>query len=224
MGAVALGLVIGGSITAAAITPPPDAALPVFAPDEPLVLSAHLTGAGGGLFVRPADGSDAQQLATDVLPGAHKHPDWSPDGQAVVFIDEVTERMWIAHLDGSPTEAVAACDTPGRDYPAWSPDGSRIAFSRYENADGVIGPAALGIHTVDLATGEVTPVVRLERPCSPASRAGRRMAMGSSSASTAWTTRPTRPAPPSRSCPRPGASRATSPRSTTGPTAPTGAG
>lgn len=165
MGIIALGLVVGGSLGAVASSPAPGTgALPSFPPDEPLVLVAHLTDAGGGIFVRPIDGTVGQQLATDLPPGVHKAPDWSPDGRHVVFIDGATERMWIAHLDGSPTEAVAACDTPGCDYPAWSPDGTRIAFSRYENADGVIGPAALGIYTVDLASGEVSPVVRLERP------------------------------------------------------------
>ena len=63
-----------------------------------------------------------------------------------------------------PPSRVAACDTPGCDYPAWSPDGTRIAFSRVENADGVVGPAAVRIWVLDLASGAVSPVVRLERP------------------------------------------------------------
>jgi Tol biopolymer transport system component len=41
-----------------------------------------------------------------------------------------------------------------------------MLFSRYEGAEGWTfpGPAALEIHIVDLASGEVTPVVRFERP------------------------------------------------------------
>lgn len=127
--------------------------------------SPSITGAGGGVFVARPDGTGMQQLAQDVLPGVHKRIGWSPDGQRIVFIDETTERMWIAHLDGSPTESVAACDTPGCDFPAWSPDGSRIAFSRNESRSGVTeGPGAVGIHVVDLATGTVSDVVTLERP------------------------------------------------------------
>ena len=139
-------------------------ALPAFEPDEPLTLFGQLTGAGGGVFVMRPDETGMQQLATDILPGVHKRGDWSPDGQRVVLIDETTERMWIAHLDGTATERVPACDTPGCDYPSWSPDGKRIAFSRSESAPGVIGPKAVAIYVVDLATGHVSPVVRLERP------------------------------------------------------------
>jgi Tol biopolymer transport system component len=138
--------------------------LPAFADDEPLVLFARLTGEGGGVFVLRPDGSGMGQLGADVLPGVHKRGDWSPDGKKVVFIDETTERMWIASLDGSPSVSVPVCDIPGCDYPSWSPDGTRIAFSRSESQPGVEGPIAVGIFVVDAATNEVTPVVRLERP------------------------------------------------------------
>jgi Tol biopolymer transport system component len=156
----------------ASSTPPPPsasvmpstAALPSFEPDEPLVLFTRLTGAGGGIFVVRPDGTGKVQLGTDVLPGVHKRGDWSPDGQRVVFIDETTERILIASLDGSPTVAVPVCDVPGCDFPSWSPDGTRIAFSRSESAAGIVGPTALGIYVVDVATNEVTRVVRLERP------------------------------------------------------------
>ena len=110
-------LVAAGSVHGVASAQTPTA-LPAFAPDEPLVLTYRVTGAGGGLFVRRPDGTGERQLATDVLPGVHKHPDWSPDGQQVVFIDEATERMWIAHLDGSPTDSVPVCDTRGCDCPS----------------------------------------------------------------------------------------------------------
>ena len=113
--------VVPASSTFAPSSAPPSvtASLPVFAADEPLLLYGKVTGAGGGVFVMRPDGSDRTQLATDVLPGIHKRGGWSPDGQHVVFIDESTEYMWIAHLDGSPTTRVSACDSPGCDYPAW---------------------------------------------------------------------------------------------------------
>ena len=102
---LALAIIVAATTTVGVRAAETPAGLPVFAPDEPLVLTYRVTGAGGGLFVRRPDGTGVWQLATDILPGVHKHPDWSPDGQHVVFIDEATERMWIAHLDGSPTES-----------------------------------------------------------------------------------------------------------------------
>ena len=168
---LAIIVVSGGCQSAASPSAPTSSApstlpsLPSFRPDEPLILTGNLAGdGGGGILVMRPDGTDVQQLGSDALPGVHKRGDWSPDGQRVVFIDDTSGRMWIAHLDGSPTESVPACDTPGCDYPAWSPDGTRIAFSRSEEADGVTGPPAVGIYVVELATGKVSKVVRLERP------------------------------------------------------------
>lgn len=148
---------------------PSESALPVIARDEPLLLYYHCYDLCGtpeglaGIYVMRPDGTDIRRIGGDAPGAAHKHPDWSPDGQRVVFIDQNSERMWIANLDGSPSTSVEACDTVGCDYPAWSPDGRSIAFSRYENDQGV-GPAAVGIYVLDLASGDVRMVVRLERP------------------------------------------------------------
>jgi Tol biopolymer transport system component len=118
-----------------------------------------------GLFLLHPESGETIRIAADVPDGNHKHPDWSPDGQHVVFVVQQTERMWIAHLDGSPSTPITSCDTGGCDYPAWSPDGTRIAFSHYEITPGVEGPpSALSIDLLDLASGEVSRVVRLERP------------------------------------------------------------
>jgi Tol biopolymer transport system component len=143
-------------------------ALPKILDEEPRHLFNVDTGAGGGIVLTRLDGSDPVRLAGDV-PGIHKHSDWSPTGKDVVFVDERYETMWIAHLDGSPTERVTICDDGGCDYPSYSPDGTKLAFSRYETADGVTGPSAgapsaLAIQVLDLATGEVSTVTRLERP------------------------------------------------------------
>ena len=147
VGAVAFTLMAGGAASAQTSPPPSPplsaAGLPVFGPDEPLVLTAHPTDNGGGIFVKRPDGTGGWQLATDILPGVHKRGGWSPDGQEVVLIDESSEYMWIAHLDGSPTTRVPACDTPGCDFPSFSPDGKRIAFSRYENG-AAVGPGRGG--------------------------------------------------------------------------------
>jgi len=153
-------------------TPPgrtaaPTTGLPVFAQDEPLVMFALRTDLGGGIFVMHPDGTNRAQLATDVLPGVHKAPDWSPDGQHVVFVafvDEQVSGLRIAHLDGSPTDVVDACRERVCDDPAWSPDSTRIAFTVNESKKGVEAPSASSIMVLTLATGEVQSVVRLERP------------------------------------------------------------
>ncbi|MEO6512145.1 MAG: hypothetical protein ABIO16_14200 [Nocardioides sp.] len=139
------------------------AALPVISDDDPRYLWQVLTGAGGGVLLTRLDGTDQVRLATDV-PGVHKHANWSPDGEHVVFIDDVTETMWIANLDGSASRQLPGCDHDGCDYPAWSPDGTKIAFSRYLSAPDVIGPTSVGIEVLDLASGRSSQVIRLERP------------------------------------------------------------
>lgn len=143
---------------------PAASALPGFADDEPLLLFALRTDLGGGIFVSAADGSDRRQLATDVLPGVHKAPDWSPDGQHFVFVDETVGSLLIGHLDGSPTDVIETCLEGVCDHPAWAPDGTRLAFTRYEITDGVTAPSASRIDVLTLETGTVETAIRLERP------------------------------------------------------------
>jgi Tol biopolymer transport system component len=133
--------------------------LPNIVDDEPRYAYNVLTGAGGGLIVTRLDGTDAVRLAGDVQ-GVLKRDDWSPDGQDIAFIEEQHETMWIAHLDGSPSEQLPSC--VHCDYPAFSPDGTKLAFSRAE--DGASGPGAVSIQILDLPSGDVSTVTRLERP------------------------------------------------------------
>jgi Tol biopolymer transport system component len=128
------------------------------------ILFERFTQLGGGLFTMAADGTGVRQLTT--LPrGVLKDADWSPDGRRIVFIDEQTEAMWITDADGSEAHTVGYCTQKlGCAHPAWSPDATRIAFSRAESRGDVIGPSAVGIYVLDVASGRVTPVVRLARP------------------------------------------------------------
>jgi Tol biopolymer transport system component len=145
-------------------TAPSGPTLPVISNRDPRYVFNILTGAGGGVVLTLLDGSDPVEIGTDV-PGVHKRDDISPDRKHVAFVDETTETMWIAHLDGSPTTQVPGCDHNGCDFPAFSPDGKRLVYSRsLEGSAGTVGPGAVRIEIVELATGKVTSVVSLSRP------------------------------------------------------------
>lgn len=159
----------GGSRRGDAVVPVPRASAaaaspssPTIAilPDEPWILYERFVQLGGGLYAMRPDGSDDHQVVTNVS-GVLKEPDWSPDGTQVVFTDNTTETIWIAGIDGSSPRALP-CSVGGCSKPAWLPDGKRIAYSRAEA--GTNGPAAVSVEILDLATGKVSTVTRLERP------------------------------------------------------------
>jgi len=109
--------------------------------------SATLTGSGLGqiafastrsgkpqIWIMDVDGGDLHQV-TDLSDGACQ-PDWSPDGQRLVFISPCAGKqdqykgssLYLMNVDGS---GILPLDTdPGGDYePTWSPDGKTIAFT-----------------------------------------------------------------------------------------------
>ncbi|WP_307621311.1 hypothetical protein [Streptomyces sp. V3I7] len=93
---------------------------------------------GSDLVVAGADGSDAQVLVAGIGSEAGGvpyvgHPDWSPDGERVVYETE-TGLGWIK-ADGTGGEVLTPYGTRG----TFSPDGRSIAFLRstsYETEEG----------------------------------------------------------------------------------------
>lgn len=77
---------------------------------------ARLVSGGNDLFVDPNG---------DVA------PDWSPDGEWIVYAEQgaATEGLFRARTDGSEPQRLTAGEAIDR-YPAWSPDGKRIVFAR----------------------------------------------------------------------------------------------
>lgn len=90
------------------------------------------------IFIVNIDSGQLTQV-TDVQEGACQ-PDWSPDGQRLVFITPCAGNqdlypgaaLFIINADGSGLMPLPS--VPGGDFdPAWSPDGKQIAFTSVRN-------------------------------------------------------------------------------------------
>ena len=114
---------------------------------------AYVTFPDGSLWRSKADGSERLQLTYP--PGYAVNPRWSPDGQKIIFSENLLDKpariLEISPEGGNPRELVPDDPRPQWD-PNWSPDGSRIVFGG--------GPANAepGIYVLDLATHHVSNV------------------------------------------------------------------
>ena len=86
------------------------------------------------IYIANVDGDDIRPI-TNLSDGACQ-PDWSPDGEKIVFVSpcEVNQdifknaSLYIVDADGKNLNLLTS--TPGGDFePAWSPDGTQIAFT-----------------------------------------------------------------------------------------------
>ncbi len=107
------------------------------------------------LYLVPIGGSDPKPLTGGDL--SQNDPDWSPDGRAVVFVqdstetrevrDEVRPQLYVLTLADSVVRRIATPYAENHD-PSWSPDGKSIAFvcskGRGEENDVCVVPAAGG--------------------------------------------------------------------------------
>lgn len=107
------------------------------------------------IWLMDADGVNPTQI-TQMQQGACQ-PDWSPDGQRLVFISPCDGQselypgssMFIVDIDG--TELTPLPTVGGGDFdPSWSPDGSRITFTSLRNGE------RPQIFVLDLGSYEVT--------------------------------------------------------------------
>jgi eukaryotic-like serine/threonine-protein kinase len=92
---------------------------------------------GGGIYVIPAFGGDAQLLAPD-----GQNPRYSPDGSQVAYWvgDENVApavpgsgTVWVVPASGGPPERVGPSFTAAR-YPIWAPDGNHLLLVGYASA------------------------------------------------------------------------------------------
>jgi len=126
-----------------------------FVEDERGLVPPRETRRPSHLYLVPSGGGEPKQLTSGEL--SQRAPDWSPDGRAIVFVQDSTDtsevrnqvrpQLYVLNVaDG----AVRRLATPylENSAPAWSPDGTAIAFScskgRGEENDVCVMPAAGG--------------------------------------------------------------------------------
>ncbi|MCL4561902.1 MAG: protein kinase [Chloroflexi bacterium] len=86
------------------------------------------------VWVMNIDGSSPHQITQ--MPDGACQPDWSPDGQRLVFVSpcsgkqEVYKGSSLFTIGADGSGLISLATMPGGDFePAWSPDGSQIAFT-----------------------------------------------------------------------------------------------
>ncbi len=83
------------------------------------------------IFIMNADGSDVKQIVDS--PFNDSSPDWSPDGNDIVF---TSDRNGIVNLYSVDTSEMSIQPLTnlltGASSPVWSPDGTKIAFTCFE--------------------------------------------------------------------------------------------
>lgn len=148
----------GAGISQVTETPGADTS-PAWSPDGSQIAFVSDRSGRASIWIANADGSEPRQLTDGFPASADADPAWSPDGSRIAFASSRPGgdgwAIWAVTLDGSGLDRLT--QRPGTE-PAWSPDGGRLAY---------VGPGPLGdsaILTLDLASGNVTPLTEGEQP------------------------------------------------------------
>lgn len=119
----------------AADTQPAWQPLPPQPQSEQLVFASNDVGALRDIFMTNTTGIGITELTSD-LSVDDMTPNWSPDGQQLVFASSRDGNYDLFTINvEDPSEPINMTTNPGADlHPVWSPDGTRIAFE--SNRDG----------------------------------------------------------------------------------------
>lgn len=97
-------------------------------------------------------------------------PDWSPDGEWVVFVSDraeagkASDNLWLMNSEGGDLRQLTNSDATFQEdiEPSWSPDGRQIAFFRHSLlGDSLDETRPSGLWLVDVGTGEETALVHI---------------------------------------------------------------
>jgi len=110
---------------------PGDNVDPVWTPDGKRIV---FKGAGNRLFWQPADGSGAAEaLTTGPLSSNDIPSSWSPDGQALAFVETIgNQSVWFLPLQDRKPQLFDRGET-NESAPRFSPDGHWIAYTSLES-------------------------------------------------------------------------------------------
>ena len=138
--------------------------VPVAAPGEQWIAYEHDLGDHEEIYLVRPDGTGAHSLTHDVSGINQMNPEWSPDGNRIVFAVKAMDGLqdlWVVGADGGGLQMILDCsgDCVWFDDPAWSPDGSSILFARMARINGV-GVGTLEL--LDLRDGTTSVVSRAE--------------------------------------------------------------
>jgi len=124
---------------------------PCFSPDGTRILFSRRVGESWELFLVPAAGGAAVELAASPLPVAATRANWSRQSNVIAFTGTSANgksQVWLINPDGSRARALEITGLSDNVfYPSWYPDGGRIA---------VMDAATYSIKRIDLPKRVVT--------------------------------------------------------------------